>query len=208
MSDELSNLSDDQLDALQEVGNIGAGNAATALAQMLQTKIEMNIPKVRVVPFSQVAEYVGGPDSHVAGIYLIVDGEAPASVLFITPIQKTCLLVDMLLGKQPGTTNANSFDVMDVSAIMELGNIISATYLNALAMVTRLSFSPSVPALAIDMAGAILDAILAQLGEIAEHVLLIETQFNRDGQDVLGYFFLLPEPGSLNTILNALGVNS
>jgi len=90
---------------------------------------------------------------------------------------------------------------------MELGNILSATYLNALAMFTQLTFLPSVPALAIDMAGAVLDAILAQFGEIADHVLVLETQFVRDQEEVVGHFFLLPEPDSLNTILAALGVS-
>jgi len=90
---------------------------------------------------------------------------------------------------------------------MELGNILSATYLNAMSMFTQLTFIPSVPALGVDMAGAILNAILAQFGEIADHVLLLETDFTKDEDEVVGHFFLLPEPGSLQTILTALGVS-
>jgi chemotaxis protein CheC len=74
-------------------------------------------------------------------------------------------------------------------------------------MFTQITFTPSVPALGIDMAGAVLNAILAQFGEIADHVLVLETDFKKQGQDVMGYFFLLPEPGSLHTILSALGVS-
>ena len=96
---------------------------------------------------------------------------------------------------------------MDISAMMEVGNIVSATYLNALSMFTQLNFTPSVPALGIDMAGAILGAILAQYGEVGDHVLLLDTLFKKEDQDVVGHFFLLPEPGSLDTILSALGVS-
>jgi chemotaxis protein CheC len=96
---------------------------------------------------------------------------------------------------------------MEISAMMEVGNIISASYLNALSMFTQIMFVPSVPALGVDMAGAILNAILAQFGQIADHVLVLETSFKKDEQDVVGNFFLLPEPDSLNKLLSALGVS-
>ncbi|MDD3852904.1 MAG: chemotaxis protein CheC [Syntrophomonadaceae bacterium] len=207
MTDNFNELSSIQLDALKEIGNIGAGNAATALAQMVHSKIDMDVPQVSILPFEDVADLIGGAESHVVGIYLNVSGSAPLSILFILPIANACLLVDMLIGKELYSTNPEELSDMDISAMMELGNIISATYLNSLAMFTQLSFSPSVPALGMDMAGAILDAILAQFGQVADHVLLLETQFKKEDVDVVGHFFLLPEPESLSVILSALGVN-
>lgn len=207
MVQDFSELSGLQLDALREIGNIGAGNAATALAQMVQAKIDMTVPEVTILPFAEVPDLIGGADTHVTGIYFNVTGPAPTSILFILSIEKACLLIDMLLGRRPGETTAETLSELEMSAMMELGNILSATYLNALAMFTQLTFLPSVPALAIDMAGAVLDAILAQFGEIADHVLVLETQFVRDQEEVVGHFFLLPEPDSLNTILAALGVS-
>ncbi|NLT19923.1 MAG: chemotaxis protein CheC [Syntrophomonadaceae bacterium] len=207
MADNFNELSSIQLDALKEIGNIGAGNAATALAQMVNSKIDMDVPQVSILPFEDVADLIGGAESHVVGIYLNVSGSAPLSILFILPIDKACLLADMLIGKELYSTNPEELSDMDISAMMELGNIISATYLNSLAMFTQLSFSPSVPALGMDMAGAIIDAILAQFGQIADHVLLLETQFKKEDVDVVGHFFLLPEPESLSVILSALGVN-
>jgi len=204
---DFSELSGMQMDALKEIGNIGAGNAATALAQMLSAKIDMTVPKVNILPFAEVPELIGGADSHVAGIYFNVTGGAPTNILFILSVEKACLLIDMLLGRSMGETRVESLDDMEMSAMMELGNILSATYLNALSMFTNISFIPSVPALGIDMAGAVLDAILAQFGEVADHVLVLETDFTKEDQEVVGHFFLLPEPGSLNTILTALGVN-
>lgn len=202
--EELSNL---QVDALKEIGNIGAGNAATALAQMTNTKIDMNVPQVSILEFGKVPELIGGADTYVVGIYLTVTGSAPASILFILPVEQACRLVDMMMGLPPGHTVPQQMSEMEYSAMMELGNIISATYLNALAMFTQLTLVPSVPALGMDMAGALLNAILAQFGEVADHVLVLETQFKKGDEDVVGHFFMLPEPGSLNTILTALGVS-
>lgn len=205
--DDFRELSHLQVDALKEIGNIGAGNAATALAQMINSKIDMNVPKVSILPFDQVPDLIGGADSYVAGVYLTVTGSAPASILFILPVNQACRLVDMMMGQPVGNTEADKLGEMEHSAMMELGNIISATYLNALSMFTQLTLIPSVPALGIDMAGALLNAILAQFGEVADHVLVLETQFKKQDEDVVGHFFLLPEPGSLNTILTALGVS-
>lgn len=207
MTDNFNELTSIQLDALKEIGNIGAGNAATALAQMVNSKIDMDVPRVSILPFEDVADLIGGAEKYVVGIYLNVSGSAPLSILFLLPIENACLLVDMLIGKQLNTTSPEELSDMDISAMMELGNIISATYLNSLAMFTQLNFSLSVPALGMDMAGAIIDAILAQFGQVADHVLLLETQFRKEEVDVVGHFFLLPEPESLSVILSALGVN-
>lgn len=207
MTKDLGGLSGLQMDALREIGNIGAGNAATALAQMVGSKIDMNVPTVKIVPFTEVPDMIGGADRHVAGLYLTVEGQAPCTILFVLPIQQAALLVGMLMGNMNPDTSKTDFDEIETSAMMELGNILSATYLNALAMFTGLPFIPSTPALGIDMAGAVLDAILAQFGEIADHVLMLETEFEREGSEVVGDFFLLPEPESLETILTALGVN-
>lgn len=207
MHDDIRELSGMQIDALREIGNVGAGNAATALAQMINAKIDMNVPKVSILPFNEVADQVGGADRHVMGIYLHVTGSAPASILFMLPVEQASRLVQMLLGGNVDEIKTSDFSEMEMSAMMELGNIISATYLNAMAMFTQLKFIPSVPALGIDMAAALLDAILAVFGEIADHVLVLETAFKKEDHDIVGSFFLLPEPGSLDIILTSLGVN-
>jgi chemotaxis protein CheC len=204
---DFSELSGMQLDILREIGNIGSGNAATALAQLLNAKIDMNVPQVNILPFAEVPDLVGGADLHVVGLFLVATGSAPASILFLLPVDKACLLVDMLMGKEWGKTNPSNLSDMDISALMELGNIICATYLNALGMFTQLDFRPSVPALGIDMAGAILNSVLAQFGAVADHVLVLETEFKRGDQEIVGHFFLLPEPGSLDVILASLGVS-
>ena len=204
MSEEILNLSLMQLDALKEIGNVGAGNSATALSQLINRKIDMTVPQIAILPLGDVPDVVGGPDAMVAGVFLRVYGPAPSSILFLLPRDSAFALVDMLMGREQGyTTSLNS---MDESALMEIGNILAGAYLNALSHFTKLTLLPSIPSLAMDMAGAILSVILIQLGEMGDHALVIETEFTTENDGVKGHFFLIPDPGSLSTILAAIGV--
>ncbi|MDW7675582.1 MAG: chemotaxis protein CheC [Bacillota bacterium] len=201
---DYNKLSDLQLDALKEIGNVGAGNAATALSQLLQKKIDMEVPRVKVMPTTDIPDAVGGSELLVAGVYLRVESTAPSNILFVLPIENAQKLVNALMGKE----EHEDIDEMGHSALMEIGNILAGSYLNSLSMFTSLAFAPSVPALAIDMSGAILTSVIFNLGEVADYTMVIETKFMEDEADVSGYFFLLPEPDSLQTILVALGVSS
>jgi len=204
LSEEILNLSLIQLDALKEIGNVGAGNSATALSQLINRKIDMTVPQISIIPLGDVPDIVGGPDAMVAGVFLRVYGPAPSSILFLLPRDSAFSLVDMLMGREQGyTTSLNS---MDESALMEIGNILAGAYLNALSYFTKLTLLPSIPSLAVDMAGAILSVILIQLGEMGDHALVIETEFTTENDGVKGHFFLIPDPGSLSIILAAIGV--
>lgn len=203
MSDEL-NLTPSQLDALREIGNVGAGNSATALSQIINRRIDMNVPKVALVPLDAVPDMVGGPDAIVVGVFLRVYGKAPGNILFLLPQKSAFYLVDTLMGRKHGQTQ--KLDFMDESALMEIGNILSGAYLNAFYTFTSLSMLPSIPALAMDMAGAILNVVLVQLGQMGDQALVIETEFLSEDDGISGHFFLVPDPGSLQTIISAVGV--
>ena len=205
MSDDVANLSPAQMDALREIGNVGAGNSATALSQIISRRIDMDVPRVSIVPLDEVPDLVGGPDTMVVGVFLRVYGKAPSNILFLLPKDSAFYLVDMLMGKTHGDTQ--KLDFMDESALMEIGNILSGAYLNALFNFTNISLLPSIPALAMDMAGAILSVVLVQLGQMGDHALVIETEFKTDDDGIKGHFFLVPDPGSLDIILQAVGVS-
>ena len=164
----------------------------------------MNVPHVALVPIEDVPEFVGGPELVVVGIFLRVYGKAPSNILFLIPRESAFALVDTLLGRERGETT--ELDTMDESALMEIGNILAGSYLNAFYTFTGMSMLPSIPALAVDMAGAILNVVLVQLGEMGDHALLIETNFVAEDRSINGHFFLVPDPGSLGTIMNAVGV--
>ena len=129
MIEEEFNLTPNQLDALREIGNVGAGNAATALSQVLNKKIDMNVPKVSLIPIEEVPDLVGGPDSLIVAIFLRVYGKAPGNILFLMPKKNAFFLVDDLMGRPHGTTQ--TLDAMDESALKEIGNILTGSYLNS-----------------------------------------------------------------------------
>lgn len=206
MSDEILNLNEMQLDALREIGNVGAGNAATALSQIINRKIDMAVPRVSILPIEDVPDVVGGPDLVVAGVFFRVFGPAPGCILFLLPRESAFCLVDILMGRAQGETDKVAINSIDESALMEIGNILAGAYLNALSFFTKMTLLQSIPALAIDMAGAILNIILVQLGQMGDHALVIETEFTTDIEGVNGHFFLIPDPGSLGIILSAIGI--
>lgn len=198
-------LTDLQKDVLKEIGNIGSGNAATAMAQLIQKRIDMEVPKISILPLQEVPEVVGGSETLVVGVYLKVHGTTPCHLLLVFPVESARDLVDMLMGRTLGSTE--EFAEIDLSALTEIGNIVSGAYLNALTMFTNLPFNQSVPALAIDMAGAILSTVLIESGGLEDYTLVIETDFKEGDREIRGHLFLLPDPGSLSVIMDSLGVN-
>ncbi|HHW14738.1 MAG TPA: chemotaxis protein CheC [Firmicutes bacterium] len=193
-----------ELDALKEVGTVGAGNAATVLASMLGQRVPMTVPEARLLPIALVPEVVGGAESEVVGVCLNVEGAAPAAILFLLPRPDGEALVRRLLGAM--APERIEFNDLERSALGEVTNILSGAYLQALSEFTGLSFVPSPPAFAHDMAGALLDNVFAEIGRVGDYALLIETEFMTGDQGVRGHFFLVPDPDGLTTILQALGV--
>ena len=198
----INNLTEFQKDALKEIGNIGAGNSATAFAQFLDCKIDMTVPSVEILPISEVPEVTGQGEQKVVGILLQVMGEAPASILFILSEDSVNSLLNIVLQEE---VDLEDIDEYEISAVKEIGNILSGSYLSALNQMTGFNLVQSVPGFAYDMAAAILSSSLAPAGASGDYTLLIETQFINGGNAIVGYFFLVPHPGSLNKILKALG---
>ncbi|MDT3699268.1 MAG: chemotaxis protein CheC [Thermincola sp.] len=197
-------ISEFQLDAFVEIGSIGAGNGATALSQLMERKIGMSVPAVKILPFAEVPYEVGGPEALVTGIFTSVEGHAPCNILFLFPIKSAKFLADKML--EADGYYEETIAEMGKSALAELANVVTGAYLNSLSSFTNLDFIPSVPALAIDMAGAILDTVLAQIGVAGDHALLLTTVFTETEENVAGHFFLLPAAGSLEKILCSIGV--
>jgi chemotaxis protein CheC len=193
-----------QLDVLREIGNIGAGNAATALAKMLDKKIDMKVPQIRVMKFSEIHEILGGAETQVVGILLGVQGDINGSMMFVLDCASSQLLVNILMGR-PARAELQ-FDEMSCSALQEIGNILAGSYLSALSTLTNLKIMPDVPGLAIDMAGAILSVPAIEFASTSDTVLYIENEFT-DGMDsVIGDLFLVPDNASYSRLLHALGV--
>lgn len=198
------------LDILKEVGNIGAGNAATALSKILGKTIDMTVPKVSVVSFDEMMDLVGGSENVIASVFLRIEGDAPGSMYFMLPLEQAEKFVKQMTGEEGFSFENPPYSELSVSALQELGNMVSGSYLSALSDFTQLNLYPSVPALCIDMVGAILSYGLMELSQVSDYAIVIDTavseQTSPNNDSVKGHFFLLPDPDSFGKIFSALGV--
>ena len=199
----LDNLNDLQFDVLKEIGNIGAGNATTALAKMMNMKIDMNVPRVDLVPFTNLPDIFGSPEEVLAGILVQLDGDIKGMMMFLVKEKSAHNLVNSLMGGMI-QSSGDGFSDMELSALGEIGNIIIGAYLSAMSNLTS-KISSSVPYISIDMAGALLSVPAIEFGKLGDKVLLIETQFG-ELDFVNGYFLMVPELESYDAILSSLGM--
>ncbi len=199
----LDEMSNEYFDVLRELGNIGAGNATTALAQMMQCKVDMAVPKVQLLEFRELGEAMVGEETVMAGIYLGIEGDIKGSIMFLLEKAAAKHLVGKLMGME---SEGEEFSEMEFSALKEVGNIITGSYLNSLSSITNLAIYPSVPDLTVDMAGAILSVPAIEFAALGDRMLMIQTQFF-DEMVLDGYFILIPDLDSYGRMLSALGIN-
>lgn len=189
-------------DVLKEIGNIGAGNATTALATLLQCKVDMGVPQVKLLKFSEIGQLLGGEEQVMAGVYLAIEGDITGSIMFLVKEEVAMHLVRKLMGDFASDTMGE----MEKSALKEISNIITGAYLNALSAMTNLKIYPSVPDLTIDMAGAILSVPAIEFGELGDELLLIQSQIY-DEVAIDGFFIMVPDMESYKKILTSLGLS-
>jgi chemotaxis protein CheC len=196
-----NNYTDFQLDAIKEICTIASATAATALSQVLNKRITMKVPEIRIVPIEVATNIMGTPNSIVAGVYSRLLGDFNGGLLLTFPRNDVILLVDRLVGNPE---KSHSLSELDVSAICEIGNVIAAAFVNAIARMINKTILISVPKLAFDMLGAIVDFILIELAENAEHALILKIEFEDVPKTISGHFFILPNPGSLQLLTDSI----
>lgn len=199
----LDHVNDMYVDVLREIGNIGSGNATTAIAKMLGSRLNMQVPKVELMEASKLGGAICDEEETVVGIFLEVCNDISGSMMFLMRMDSAHVIVNKLMMRDPNYNEP--FDEMDLSALKEIGNIIAASYLSALSTLTNLRIQPSVPYIAVDMAAAILSVPAIQFGQYGDNALFIETEFGDDVK-MQGYFILMPEQDSYGKILTSLGI--
>lgn len=203
-----SRLTEEQRDALKEISNIGMGHAATALSQLLGDKVFLRVPRVTETDITQVPDLLGGAEQVVAGITLQILGEARGNILLVFPRESAHRLLARLLRKEGGKP---LIDEMSASTLKEVGNILASAFLNALGSLLHMTLIPSVPLLAYDMVGAVVDYVLIELYQSGDRAIMVETEFHGDQADqevIQGHFFLLPDPRTLDIILSVVRCRS
>ena len=205
------NITSMHLDVLKEIGNIGAAHAATSLSTLLNKKIDMKVPKVEMVSFDDMMDLAGGPESVVAGIFLRIEGDVSGSMFFVLPVEQANRFIRRLIQDENFDFQTEGFSEIGASAMQELGNILSGSYLSALSDFTNLKIYPTVPSLCVDMVGAIISFGLVEVSHYSDYVIVIDTAINEEEvineESVKGHFFLLPDPDSFEVIFQALGVS-
>ncbi|MCH5268071.1 MAG: chemotaxis protein CheC [Lachnospiraceae bacterium] len=204
MVQEAENINSMDFDVLTEIGNIGAGNAVTALSQMINARVDMYVPQVRMLTFQQLAEIIGGEETLVVGIMLSLEEDIEGSMLFLMEADEAHQIVAQMMGYT--SWESGEFTEIEQSALTEVGNVITGAYLSAISKLTNLTIVPSIPYMAVDMAGAILSVPAIEFGKLGDQALLIESRFRDMDVDISGYFIMIPTLESYDSILSALGI--
>ncbi len=201
-------MNDMQLDALREIGNIGSGNAASAISSMLGHPVDIAVPKIKILDFEQVAESLGGAEQPLVALLLTLSGDVTGMMMFLLQKDFAHVILNTLLGTD-FPENAE-IDEMSESAIREIGNIMAASYANAISSLTGLSINISVPSLCIDMAGSVLSVPAIYYAHISDKIIFIQDEFSHtvmDEKESTGsHILLIPEVDALNKIMDSLGL--
>lgn len=194
-------MSDLKLDFLRELANIGTGHATTALSQMLNGRLfQLVVPDAQMLPFTEAADYMGGLEQVVVGIFVVISGDVKGHMACVHPLDSALVLIRLLTGE-----TKTQIDELGRSALQEMGNIMVTSFLNALSKMADLLLVPSVPGVAIDMAGAVWESILAG-AEVAEEVTVIRTRFSTEGESIEGHIIFLPDEDDFRKIGRQLGL--
>lgn len=205
MFENYDELNEMQIDVLREIGNIGGGNAASALASLLDKKVDMSLPKVRITGFDQAIEALGGAETMTVSVLVSFSGEAEGMIVFLINMEDAKNILSFLVGNED---NEDEDDLSDfkISAIKEIGNILAASYINSIADLTGLSINLAVPCVAIDMVGALMSVPIIEFGAIGDKLMFIEENFYGENEKLNSNIIMFTEINTLKTIMEKLGI--
>ncbi len=200
--DQLTSM---EIDTLREIGSIGTGNAATALSQMLNQEVRITLPEVRIMEYNEAIEWIGGPEEVTAGVLVKMSGDVGGIMLSVQKLELVNVVLNTMLGE-----NIDSYEnltELERSAMIEIGNIMISTFINAMSGLADLNIKLTVPAFAVDMQGAILTVPMAEYGGMSNYLMAIGGNFVCNGQEVPCHVLLSPDLRSLDFLLRKLGVS-
>lgn len=194
-----------EMDVLTEVGNIGSGNAVTALSAMIGKPVDIQVPSVKLLDFQTAIDFAGGAEKLVAGILVQISGDIEGMMLFLLEQDMVDLIVSTFFGQESVSLLELTPDMS--SALTETGNIMSASYVNAIAELAQMTINVGIPMMCVDMIGAIMSVPVSIIGEMSDKLLFIDSYLLLDGSKIKSKMMLLPTVNSLDTLLKKLGVS-
>lgn len=201
--DQLSSL---EIDTLREIGSIGTGNAATALSQMMNKQVRITLPEVRIMEYNEAIEWIGGPEEVTAGVLVKMSGDIGGIMLSVQKLELVNVVLNAMLGES--IDGYDNLTELERSAMIEIGNIMISTFINALSGLADVNIKLTVPAFAVDMQGAILTVPMAEYGGMSDYLMAIGGNFVCDGKEVPCHLILSPDLRSLDFLLRKLGVSN
>ena len=188
---------------LQEIIAHGFQNAAKGFSGMIGEVMQVIDPSVQAISLKDIPMFLGSPENDAVGIYLRVEGEVSGQIMLILPYDKAMEIVDLLFEQPFGTTT--QLGKMERSALAEVGNMTGTFFLNAVAEMTGYTARPTPPAVMVDMVGAILDVIIATMGQtdqsvFNEKVLMFQSNFSIGERHTKANFWIIPDPDTLEKL--------
>ncbi|MBN1801040.1 MAG: chemotaxis protein CheC [Candidatus Lokiarchaeota archaeon] len=200
-----------QQDALKEIGNIGSGNAITALSRLINKRIDVDLTDVGIISFQDLHKQFGGKNEVVCGIFSHIKQPSQSTILQVfdsTPLMK---LVKDLAGKESKidpnkVKQKKDLDEFAISTVVEVGNILAGHYASSLADLMEQRISIEVPEFTMSKAGELSDFLAQEVSALSEYVVLIKTEMRVVDLQLRGYFFFIPDIDSLDNLFKSLGI--
>lgn len=199
-------LSSMELDTLKEIGSIGTGNAATSLSALIGQEVRIRMPEVRIMGYNEAIEWIGGPEEITAGVLVGMSGQISGIMLSVQQLEFVNLVLESMLGKS--VEDYSQLQELEGSALIEVGNIMISTFINALSGLAGIEIELTVPAFTVDMQGAIMAVPMAEYGGQSDYIMTIGGNFVCGGKEIPCRLLLSPDIRSLNFLLRKLGVSS
>ncbi len=197
-------LNERQIDVLSEIGNIGSGNAATSLSRLMNISVSMQVPSVRIIDIKDASGALGGPENPVVAILTKLRGDLSGIMMFLTGQEFVRSLLETLLGEH--VDDCECLTDYQNSALTEIGNIMISAYANAIGTLSGLVVRTSVPAVAIDMMGAVLAVPAVEMGFTTDKIIFIENDFIGNGRRTSANMLMIPDIASLNKLMDSLNI--
>ena len=211
MVESYEELNEKHLDVLCELGNIGAGNAATALSVLLDEGVNIDVPNVMLLEYDEVIRIIGDPEDLGIAIMIHYKGDAEGIVLFLLDYEDAKGIAEILIAdiadiyEEPGE---EGFSELKLSTVKEIGNIMGCSYLSSISMLTGLDLSLSIPNVSVDMVGAIISVPMLEFSVDNSNIILIEGNLKTSTRNLKSHVLLFADVPSLNRILTELGIET